>query len=74
MGRMRSAKTTVFAYAYIPSRPSGPNDGGFCVNLTDQNTLSFSTYNTQNTPLATYEFTVPPTLLMTYQQIVKSVV
>ena len=63
----------VFSYSYTPTVPRiSPNDGGFSVNLYDNDILEFSWRDTSSAPLGTQCFALPPAARMRYLALVQS--
>ena len=56
----------LFVYAYVPNMPGNPEDGGFLINLFEDDRLTFTHYAADQTVLQEYRFAVPPRLRMGY--------
>ena len=61
----------IFVYACVPTRPVGPEDGGFSVNLFENNLLQYTRYAVDGTVLKEWQFAVPPRVIMTYMATVE---
>ena len=56
----------IFVYAYVPTRPTGPEDGGFSVNLFEENMLAYTRYAVDGSVIREWRFAVPPRVIMQY--------
>ena len=56
----------LFVYAYVPNVPRNPEDGGFLINLFEDDRLTFTHYAADRSVLQEYRFAVPPRLRMGY--------
>ncbi len=61
-----SMSRVVFFYAYVPNMPANPDDGGFSVNLYDNNYLEFSTYHANRTEKQKHMFVLQPAVCLSY--------
>ncbi len=57
---------TIFVYAYVPSVPRDPSDGGFSVNLSENDTLTFLRFDTSQNVIQELSFAVVPEVRFTY--------
>ena len=53
----------IFVYAYVPTRPAGPEDGGFSVNLFEENMLAYTRYAVDGSVIREWRFAVRRSLL-----------
>ena len=61
---------SIFGYAYRPMVPMQENDGGFTVNLLENDVLVFSQYNTRHQVLQEFRFQLPPEVRQRYLALV----
>lgn len=61
---------SVFAYGYRPMIPANENDGGFTVNLLENDQLVFSQMNRQNQTIRSLVFPLPATVRIRYLNLV----
>ena len=56
----------IFVYSCAPTRPAGPDDGGFSVNLFEENMLVYTRYAVDGSVIKEWQFAVPPRVIMEY--------
>ncbi len=62
----------LFNYSYKPlGYMSGPDDGGFCVNLFDNDTMLFQSYTPQGRVVAEYVFALPAQMRIRYMAMIQ---